>query len=166
MPPMAKILDLPEVHDRVVRWSVEEYEQLAEQGIIPKQAELLRGLVIEKMAKSPLHRALSKRLYDLIQKALPAGFVAFQEAPLRLADSEPEPDVVIVRGEENDFRERHPSSAALVVEVAVSSAALDRANAPIYAEAAVAEYWIVLGSEQKVEVYRLSAEGTYPAPQI
>ena len=63
---VATILDLPEVLPRLVRWTVDEYEHLAEQGLIPKQAELLRGLVIEKMPKSPLHRALAKRLYDLI----------------------------------------------------------------------------------------------------
>ena len=132
---MATLLDLTEVHPRVMRWSVEEYEQLANQGGIPKHAELLRGLIIEKFPKSPLHRALSKRLYELIQKALPTGFVVFQEAPLRLADSEPEPDVAVVAAQEADFQHRHPTTGCLVVEVAVSSAALDRANAALYAEA-------------------------------
>jgi Uma2 family endonuclease len=162
---MSTLLDLPEVHSRVVRWTVDEYEQLAEQGLIPRQAELFRGLIIEKMPKSPLHRSLSKRLYDLFQKALPPGFVVFQEAPLRFADSEPEPDVSIVRGEEQQFREHHPETAALAVEVAVSSASLDRANAPIYAEAGIPEYWIVLGRERLVEVYRLNPDGTYGKPR-
>jgi Uma2 family endonuclease len=158
---MPTILDLPEVRPRVVRWTVQEYESLAEQGLLPKQAELLRGLVIEKMPKFPLHRALSKRLYDLFQKALPAGFVVFQEAPLRLRDSEPEPDVAIVRGLEQEFQACHPATAELVVEVAVSSADLDRANASLYAEAGVPEYWIVLGRERQVEVFRLPIEGVY-----
>lgn len=162
---MTTLLDLPEVQSRVVRWTVDEYEQLAELGVIPRQAELLRGIIVKKMPKSPLHCALSKRLYDLFQKALPPGFVVYQEAPLRLADSEPEPDVAIVRGEEQQFLERHPTTAALTVEVAVSSAALDRANAPIYAEANIPEFWIVLGRERQVEVYSLTSEGTYGAPR-
>ena len=149
-----------------MRWSVEEYEQLAEQGVIPKNAELLRGLVIEKMPKSPLHRALSKRLHDLIQRALPPGFVVFQEAPVRLADSEPEPDVSLVRGTESDFLKAHPTTASLVIEVAVSSASLDRANASIYAQAGIPEYWIVLGHERQVEVYRLASEGGYGERQV
>lgn len=158
---MASLLAVPEVPERLMRWSVDEYEHLAEQGIIPRQAELLRGLVVQKMPKSPLHRKLSKRLYDLIQLALPHGFVVFQEAPLRLADSEPEPDVAVVLGRESDFDASHPKTAALVIEVAVSSAALDRANASLYAEAEVEEYWIVLGREQRVEVYRRPVAGLY-----
>lgn len=160
---MQTLHDLPEVPP-ARRFTVEEYEQLAEQGKIPRQAELLRGLIIKKMPKSPLHRALSKRLYDLFQKALPPGFVVFQEAPLRFADSEPEPDVCIVRGDEHEYLAFHPKTAALAVEVAVSSAALDRANAPIYAEARISEYWIVLARERAVEVYLLQADGTYGQP--
>lgn len=162
---MATLLDLPEVHSRVMRWTVEEYEHMAEEGIIPRQAELLRGIIVKKMPKSPLHRALSKELYDLISKVLPPGFLVYQEAPLRLADSEPEPDVAVVRGTKEEFHQRHPQTAALAVEVAVSSAALDRANAPIYAEAGIPEYWIVLGREREVEVYLLTPAGSYGEPR-
>jgi len=66
-----------------------------------------------------------------------------------------------VRGTEADFVTGQPTTAELVVEVAVSSPALDRANASLYAEAGVNEYWIVLGSEQKVEVYRRPENGRY-----
>jgi len=30
----------------------------------------------------------------------------------------------------------------------------------------IAEYWIVLGREQKVEIYRLGPEGAYGLPQL
>jgi Uma2 family endonuclease len=68
---------------------------------------------------------------------------------------------MIVRGEESDFDRKHPTTAELVIEIAVSSAALDRENASLYAEASVAEYWIVLAEEQQIEVYRQPAEGLY-----
>jgi Uma2 family endonuclease len=163
---MCTILDLEQVRERVVRWSVEDYERFAEQGVFPERTELIRGIVINKVPKSPLHCALSKTLYDRFQKALPSGFVVFQGVPLRLADSEPEPDVAVVRGGEADFEKRHPSTAALVVEVAVSSPDLDRANAPLYAEAGVEEYWIVLGLERQVEVYRWPANGVYSSQVV
>jgi Uma2 family endonuclease len=54
----------------------------------------------------------------------------------------------------------------LVVEVAVSSAALDRENASLYAEAGVPEYWIVLGLEERVEVYRHPIDGVYQDQHI
>jgi Uma2 family endonuclease len=76
-----------------------------------------------------------------------------------LADSEP--DTSITRGERWDYSRGHPVSAELVVEVAVSSPALDRENAALYAEAGVKEYWIVLGTERRVEVYRRPEKGRY-----
>ena len=158
---MAEILDLAEARERVLRWSVDEYEHLVESGVIRKSLELVRGIIVERMSKSPLHRALAKWIYDRFQLQLPAGFVAFLESPLRLADSEPEPDVAVVRGREEEFRRTHPTGAELVIEVAVSSAALDRESSSLYAEAGVREYWIVLGGERSVEVYRKPVGGVY-----
>jgi Uma2 family endonuclease len=163
---MSAILELPEVRARVLRWSVEEYEGFVEQGVLGKNAELIRGIIIQTMPKSPLHRTLTKRLYDRFLGQLPPGCMVFQEGPLRLADSEPEPDVSVVRGEAGDFRETHPVTAVLVVEVAVSSAALDRENASLYAEAGVGEYWIVLARRQEVEVYRRPVDGLYQEKRL
>lgn len=158
---MAAILDIPEVRQRLSRLSVEEYHRLDEFNENGRRTELIRGLVFEKMSKSPLHCTLAKRLYDKLASLLSAGFVVRQEAPLTLADSEPEPDVSVVSGRENDFATVHPSSAELVIEVAVSSATLDRENASLYAEAGVKEYWIVLGTERRIEVYRRPEQGRY-----
>ena len=55
----------------------------------------------------------------------------------------------------------HPSTAELVIEVAVASPDLDRENASLYAEADVKEYWIILGSQRQVEVYRQTENGRY-----
>src|SRR5207244_9525281 len=119
------------------------------------------GIVIEKMSKSPLHSIVASLLYRLILRQLPAGFIAWKEEPLSFVDSEPEPDVSVVRGSERDFACAHPQTAELVVEVAVSSATLDRENASLYAEAGVKEYWIVLAAERAVEVYRNPTGGRY-----
>lgn len=158
---MPEILEIPEVRDRVSPLTVEEYHRLDEFNEQGRRTELIRGIPIQKMSKSPLHSALAKRLYDLIIGLLPPGFVVRREDPITLADSEPEPDIAIVRGSEKSFFQTHPTTAELVIEVAVSSAALDRANASLYAEAAVKEYWIVLGRERQVEVYRRPENGRY-----
>jgi Uma2 family endonuclease len=144
-----------------MRWSVEKYEALAEEGRLPKNVELIRGVVIEKMPKSPLHWAVLRRLHDLIRDALPPGFILRSEVGLRLADSVPEPDLAVVHATEEELLKGHPSTAQLVIEVAVSTAALDRANAALYAEAEVAEYWIVLARERVIEVYTEPVAGAY-----
>jgi Uma2 family endonuclease len=158
---MPAILEIPEVRQRVSPLSVEEYHRLDEFNEHGRRTELIRGIVIEKMSKSPLHSALAKRLYDLIAPALPLGWVVRREDPLTLSDSEPEPDIAVVCGHEGDFFTAHPTTAELVIEVAVSSPALDRENASLYAEAGVKEYWIVLGAERRVEVYRRPEHGRY-----
>src|SRR5437588_6339690 len=133
--PMTSILEIPEVRQRVSQLSVEEYHRLDEFNDNGKRTELIRGVIIEKMSKSPLHSMLASRLYKLILAVLPDGFLAWKEEPLTLSDSEPEPDISVVRGREQEFVTSHPTTAELVVEVAVVSPALDRELASLYAEA-------------------------------
>lgn len=137
---MSSILELPEVRQRVSPLTVEEYHRLDEFNEHGRRTELIRGIIIEKMSKSPLHRTIASLLYKVILARLPAGYSGWKEEPLSLADSEPEPDISLTRGSESDFTSAHPTTAELVVEVAVSSPALDRENASLYAEAGVKEY--------------------------
>ena len=158
---MTAILDLPDARAQVRRMSVREFHQGVAGGFYDQRTELIRGIVFQKPPMSPLHQKLSKRLYDhFLRLGLPSVSIR-HESPLTLADSEPLLDVTIVAGEDADFDEVHPSTAELVVEVAVSSEALDRANASLYAEAGVKEYWIVLGTRRQVEVYRRPEAGEY-----
>ncbi len=158
---MTAILDIPEVRQRISRLSVEEYHRLDEFNENGRRTELIRGIVMEKMPKSPLHRTVSAIHYESLLAQLPRGYTVWKEEPLTLADSEPEPDISVTRGEKRDFASAHPSTAELAVEVAVSSPELDRENASLYAEAGVKEYWIILGKERKVEVYRHPKQGGY-----
>ena len=158
---MSAILEIPEVRQRVSPLSLEEYHRLDEFNENGRRTELIRGIVIEKMAKSPLHRWIANRLYDFIVSLRLRGLLVFKEEPLTLSDSEPEPDISLVRGTEADFQGAHPGTAELVVEIAVTSPALDRENASLYAEAGVKEYWIVLGNERRIEVYRRPENGRY-----
>lgn len=157
----AGILELPEVRDRVSRVSVSDYERMAELGMVERRTELIRGFIIKKISSSPLLASISTRLFKKVIALLPPGYTARQEQPLRFVDSAPEPDLAVVMGDDRDYAECHPSTAHLVVEVAISSVALDRANAALYAENGVQEYWIILPKQLAVEVYRLPKGGEY-----
>lgn len=81
-------------------------------------------------------------------------------------DSEPEPDLVIVRGGQRDYVARHPGAAdaALVVEVANTTLQEDRQlKGRIYARAGVHCYWIINLVDRKVEAYE-GATGPTAAP--
>ena len=74
-------------------------------------------------------------------------------------------DLMVVKGEERSFRTSHPSTAALVVEVSVSTIERDRLKAAIYASAGVQEYWIVDPSRAAVTVFRCPEKDNYANQQ-
>lgn len=163
---MVEILELPEVRRQVALTSVDSFHRGTAAGFFGKRTELLRGIVLEKMSVSPLHRRLGLWLYDTLKLQAGVDWAVFHKSPLTLADSEPQPDVMVVAGRRADFRDAHPTTAELVVEVAVTSEALDRVNAGLYAEAGVNEYWIILANRRQVEVYRRPVAGEYCERQI
>ena len=105
--------------------------------------ELLNGWLILKMPKNPPHRAATRMVQQELQKVTPPGHYVDGQEPITLADSEPEPDAVIVRGKTRDYLDRHPGAAdvELVVEVADSTLERDRTlKKTIYASAGIAVY--------------------------
>jgi Uma2 family endonuclease len=143
--------------------SVAAYRALGESGLIPKNTELLYGFVYNKMSKSPLHSALIRRLLRLLNQALPSGYFVDSEQPISCQDSEPEPDLAVLRGAEQDFWNQHPRTAELVIEICVTSLDYDRSKLPAYAVAAVKECWLVLVPEKKIEVYQQPKDGQFLA---
>ena len=163
---MLSILELPTVRQRVARISVEAYHVMSAQGWLDERTELLRGAIVEKMTKSPLHVFLVDTLYEQLRSMAFPGHLVRKEQPVTLVDSEPEPDIAIVKGVREDFRDGHPDGAVLVVEVAVSSEESDREKASIYAEAGVAEYWLVLPEKGVIEIFTQPVAGKYGETRI
>ena len=89
------------------------------------------------------------------------GYCIRSEGPITTTDSEPEPDLAVCKGSENDFFDSHPTTAELVIEVAISSLEIDRKKAEIYAAAGVTEYWIVMPKTKAIEVYTKPSSDHY-----
>ena len=158
---MSAILDVPEIRARVHCWTVADYRAVAEDNPAFRHSELIRGIIVEKEVKTPVHNFMTGRVAGIFRRAARSGLLVRQDASLLLSDSVPEPDVAVVRGKEEDFRLVHPATAELVVEIAVTSLVSDREKAALYAEAGVGEYWIVLADAAQVEVYRRPQDGVY-----
>jgi len=158
---MLSILEVPTVRRQVAPISVETYHALGEQGLVEQRTELLRGVILEKMSKSPLHVALVVKLIQLVAAAIRPGQCVRKEDPLTLADSEPEPDIAVVTGQPEDYRTAHPRTALLVIEVAISTVEVDREKASVYAQAGVAEYWLVLADSATIEVFTQPEAAAY-----
>lgn len=103
------------------------------------------------MPRTPLHSSIVRLLDCYFLASVPEGFHPRAQEPLTFADSEPEPDIAVVRGARDAYFRTHPTSAELVVEVCVSSESLDRVKLGVYAEAGVPECWLVLAEERALE---------------
>ena len=143
--------------DRFYRLSVHQYEEMTRLGILTEndKVELLEGLIVAKMTKHSPHVVSTLVAFARISSILPKGWYATKEDPIIVGQSEPEPDVAVVRGVVQDYLKRKPTDeVALVVEVADSSLQFDRTvKKLIYASGNLPIYWLVNINDRCVEVY-------------
>jgi Uma2 family endonuclease len=139
------------------RFSVAEYHKLIEIGILTEDdnLELLEGYLVHKMSRNPPHDATIQKIMKKLLRLLPPDWDLRVQSAITLTTSEPEPDLAVVRGDENSYLTRHPVPAdiGLAIEVADTTLAGDRADkGRIYARAGISYYWIVNIVDQQVEV--------------
>jgi Uma2 family endonuclease len=151
------LLDVPS--DLIIwRLSVDHYHAMIRAGILMDDdpVELLEGWLVQKMPKNPSHRRATRRTQRALDRILPEGWYTDAQEPITTDTSEPEPDVVVARGDTDQYPDRHPGpqDLALVTEVANTTLQRDRGSKKrIYARAGVPVYWIVNLTENQVEVY-------------
>lgn len=145
---------------------------MIETGILTEndRVELLDGWILEVSPIGPPHATCVALVVAGLREALSTGWHVWQQSPITLRMSEPEPDILIARGHIRDYVTRHPSGSdiALVVEVADSSLEFDRnLKRLLYAAAGIPEYWIVNLIDRKLETYRNPlAGGDYQRPEV
>jgi len=142
------------------RLSVDEYHAMIANEILKSsdRVELINGYLVEKMTFNPPHRSAVKLVRDALNRILTTGWYEDSQGPFELATSQPEPDVMLVRGQVRDHFHRHarPDEIGLLIEVADTSLAFDqRLKLRIYAEASIPVYWIVNIPDNRIEVYTL-----------
>lgn len=140
------------------RLSVAQYHEMIRAGILTEDdpIELLEGLLIHKMPKNPPHRIATHLTSEALRAVVPEGWYVDSQEPITLEDSEPEPDICVIRGQTRDYADHNPfaQDLALVIEVADSTLERDReSKRRIYARAGIPIYWIVNLVDFCVEVY-------------
>jgi Uma2 family endonuclease len=132
-----------------------EYDRLVDLGFFEdERIELLRGVLVEMSPQGDAHASIAEWLAQRLGSMLPFDeYRVRSHSPFAASDdSEPEPDVMVSRRVAG--QPGHPTTAVLLVEVALESLRKDRKlKLGIYAEAGVPEYWIVDVERERVEVY-------------
>jgi Uma2 family endonuclease len=150
-----------------VRYTVAEYDDMIAKGILGEndRVELIRGEIVPKMPIGDPHIARVTRLTRLFVRGLGDRATVSPQNPIRLSDSEPEPDITLLIPRDDDYAsgKATPADILLLIEIADSSLDYDRnVKGPLYAENGIVEYWIVNLIDDCLEVHRQpQADGTY-----
>lgn len=145
--------------DNVHRLSVDQYHRMIDAGVLSADdsVELLDGLLFEMSPIRPPHSFVVRALSKVLARLTSGKWEVFQQQPVTLPTSEPQPDLAVARGTDADYKDRHPGPAdiGLIVEVAESSLDKDRTlKQQLFAAAGIVEYWIVNIPGRQVEVLR------------
>ena len=135
-----------------------EYEKLIDLGIFQPgdPIELIGGELMVAEPQGTAHYTAIRKTAKALEAAFGAGWEVRTQGPIGLDDeSEPEPDVAVVPGAAEDYRNAHPSHPALTVEVSESSLRSDRERkGSVYARAGLRDYWVLNLVDRVLEVYR------------
>ena len=156
--PASRSVQLPRwpVHHR---FSVAQYHQMIDRNILSEndRVELIRGEVVEKMVIGKPHNAMVIRLTRILGRQVGELAMISVQGPVTFIESEPEPDLCVLQLREDCYEDHkpRPDETYLIIEVADTTLEYDRSvKQAIYAEAGIAEYWIVNLRDDCVEVYR------------
>jgi Uma2 family endonuclease len=144
--------------DVIWRFSVDQYHAMIQADILTEDdpVELIEGWLVTKHSKTPRHSVITQLVREAIAQLLPSGWYVDAQEPVTTKDSEPEPDVAVVRGNRRQYFDRYPGpqDVALVVEVADSTLRRDRSlKKRVYAAAGISIYWIINLLDNQIEVY-------------
>jgi Uma2 family endonuclease len=139
------------------KFTREEFHRLVGSGILREEerVELIEGDIVPMAPSTHEHATQTLGLYERVRRLFGKGYHVRIQSPLALGESEPVPDIAVVKGKLTDYKHAHPTSAVLIIEVAQSSLPYDRTvKTSLYAKAGIPEYWIINLEHRQLEVYR------------
>ncbi len=141
------------------RITVDDYHRMGDFGLFrDENVELLDGILIAMAPIGHRHGYAGRTVANLLGYALGSRAIVETNAALALTvDSEPQPDVMLLRPPFTLYRERlpRPADVLLLIEIGDTSRTYDRGpKARSYAEAGVEELWVVDLVEEEVIVFR------------
>jgi len=151
----------------VHRFSLKDYNRMIEAGILSKydKVELMRGEIVNMAPMGNKHQFLTNDLAErLLEVYKGVAWTISQSSVQLLADSEPEPDLTVLKLPKAQYLERKPQAedVLLITEVSDSTLAYDRSRKlGLYAEANIPEVWLRNVQDEVLEVYREPGGGRY-----
>lgn len=167
---MTAVFEKEEIFSPVLerkKFTSDEVHRMMEAGILPEESgwELINGEIIHRMTIGSKHAGTVKRINLILTRLLGDKFIIGVQDPVQISQrNEPEPDITVLKMRDDFYTENHPTpeDVILLIEVSVSTLGFDRqTKKEIYADAGIAEFWLVNLENNTVEVYTNPKSGSY-----
>ncbi|MEN9520103.1 MAG: hypothetical protein RLZZ381_2691 [Cyanobacteriota bacterium] len=139
------------------KWTVEDYHQIIASGVLEgKSVELLAGEILTMSPEKPIHSSRIDTVADYLREVLQGTAKVREAHPVTLDNSEPEPDIAVVRFEADNYATRHPYPQDIywLIEVANNTLNKDLEDKSIiYAQNGIPEYWVIDLPHNKLWVF-------------
>ncbi len=151
------------------KWSVDDYHQMIEMGLLEgKPVELLDEEIIEMSPEGVSHRFTNHTVVKYLRSLLTGLAEVFEAHPITLDNSEPEPDITVARLPETIYAQHHPYAEDIywLVEIADKTLIKDlEEKSVIYARNGIPEYWVIDLSNKKLWIFTNPQNNNYQNKQ-
>ena len=129
------------------KWSIADWHELVNSGVLAQhRVELLEGEIIPMSPEGPMHSSTNYSVVQYFREILKDRAIVREAHPITLDNSEPEPDIAVVRSPYTDYFTRHPYPQDIywLVEISHRTLKLDLGQKVItYARNGIPEYWVI-----------------------
>ncbi len=147
------------------KWSIKEWHDLVNSGVLAgKRVELLEGEIIEMSPEGIPHRNTNHKVVKYLRKLIEGLAEVYESHPITLDNSEPEPDIAIVRLPESIYDTHHPYPEDIYWLIEISNVTLikDLEQKTItYARNGIPEYWVIDLKNNQLIVHTQPQDNSY-----
>ena len=151
----------------LTKWSVADYQQMRDLGILDhRRCELINGEIWDMAPEGVFHRFVNDRGAEYLRRVLQNKAKVFEAHPVTLADSEPQPDIAVVRLPDTRYLKRHPYPEDIywLIEIADTTLNYDLdIKRKLYAVEGIQEYWVINVPQRQLTVFKDLQNGDFLA---
>ena len=149
----------------LAKWSIQDYHQMISAGILSdRHVELLEGEIIKKSPEKSWHRKITDSIAEYLREKFRGMAKIYEAHPVTLTNSEPEPDIAVVKMPASLYDSRHPYPEEIYLLIEVSDTTLEKdleKKRFVYARAGILEYWVVNVEAKQLIVFQQPSTDNY-----
>ena len=148
-----------------MKWSLEDWDKLVESGVLDdKSVELLDGDIVDMAPEGFKHSGSNRNIADYLRELFREKALISETHPVRMANSEPQPDIAVVKLPRETYLQRHPEAVDVYLLIEISDRTLAKdlgEKAVIYAQNKIPEYWVVDLQHNQVVIHLTPTDEGY-----